>query len=174
MPGRITLTLVGSQELSQRIAQLGQQGEWAAARALYAEGVNLRTDAMDHCPVETGTLKKSHYTSLPEKVGEALVVEVGAGGWAKKYAVYVHERTELRHKVGEAKWLENALKRASSGFTDRLARLMRHFLETQAGPPTPAPGVIQHPLLGPNYRTHPRAKLRRSPLRGRFRFRIGD
>ena len=142
-------------------------------RALYAEAQNIRTSSMEKTPVETGTLKASHYATLPEKVGDSIVCEVGAGGWAKDYAVYVHERTELRHKVGQAKFLETALKEASAGFTDRMARLIRYFLETQAGPPTPAPGVIQHPLLGPNYRFRAQVRLRRSPLRGRFRFRIG-
>ena len=67
---------------------------------------NIKTDAKEHCPWREGILAGSHVV-----VREGLRVEVGAGGPAAPYAVVQHERTDLHHEIGEAKWLENAFNR---------------------------------------------------------------
>lgn len=57
-------------------------------------------------PVETGSLRAGSYT---EPIGglDNPGVEIG---YMAAYAVFVHERTELHHPVGQAKFLETALK----------------------------------------------------------------
>ena len=118
--------------------------------ALYEEGLNVNTRSKELTPVDTGTLRGSTYTTLPEKVGESIVVEVGVGGPAKKYAKWVHELTHLRHRVGQAKFLETALKEASAGFINRIAkRIAYHFT---AGTGYPQKQVIDHPDQAPDLR----------------------
>jgi len=141
----ITFTLIGLDELRRNMEALQPRMEHAVKQALYEEAQELRTDAMEHCPVDTGTLRDSHYATLPEQHGDAIVTEIGAGGPAKGYAIPVHERTELRHKVGEAKWLENAYKRRAAGFTERFASRVKYHFERDSGPPRQAPGVPTDP-----------------------------
>lgn len=141
----ITLTLVGLDELKSSLEALQPRMEHAVKQALYEEAQELRADAMENCPVDTGTLRGSHYATLPEQHGDAIMTEIGAGGPAKGYAVPVHERTELRHKVGEAKWLENAYKRRAEGFAERFGSLVRYHFERNSGPPSQAPGVPTDP-----------------------------
>lgn len=100
----------------------------AFAAALYAEG--LRADARaleeDMAPWDTGRLKQSHYVGPPTEQGSQIIVELGYG---VAYAIYVHERTELRHPHGQAKWLARTLAEVAQGFEARLASKVRRALE---------------------------------------------
>ena len=64
-------------------------------------------------PVDTGDLRGSSYTGKPESNNNSgLKVEVGYERDVlpeNAYSVYVHERTELHHDVGQSKFLETAL-----------------------------------------------------------------
>jgi hypothetical protein len=55
------------------------------------------------------------------KRGKTIVIEFGAGGPSAPYAVYVHERTELWHKIGEAKFMERTLKESAPHWMNRIA-----------------------------------------------------
>ena len=57
-------------------------------------------------PVDTGNLRAGTYTKLiggMDRPGAEI-------GYTASYAVFVHERTELHHPVGQSKFLETALK----------------------------------------------------------------
>lgn len=65
-------------------------------------------------PVDTSALRNSHRIATAE-AGGIFEVAVGCGGIAPSgavvdYAVYVHERLDVRHPVGEAKFLEKAVR----------------------------------------------------------------
>lgn len=142
----ITLKLEGLPNLKKQLdKQVRDRLRNASKSALYEEAQILRTDAMEHTPVDTNALRSHHYATLPEETGNDIVCEVGTGGPAKEYAVYVHERTELRHKVGEAKWLEKAYNRRAAGFKGRFGKLVRRHYERGGGPPAKAPGVPTTP-----------------------------
>lgn len=70
--------------------------------------IKIEAEAMRRTPVDTGHLRRS-------AAGNTVVIKAdnkGATGvvvFTANYAVYVHERTELRHEVGEAKFLEKAI-----------------------------------------------------------------
>jgi hypothetical protein len=55
-------------------------------------------------------------------------VVVGFGGPAAPYALVVHERTDLNHPEGEAKFLENAFYRWRSGWKEKVAADVRQYL----------------------------------------------
>lgn len=93
----------------------------AAAAALYQEALAVDAESVKRTPVDTGRLRATHYVAPPTYTadGERIVVELGNG---TDYAIYVHERTELRHTTGEAKFLQNALNARSAGMLERLAK----------------------------------------------------
>lgn len=59
-------------------------------------------------PVDTGTLRDSGQVHGPTEDGK---VVIGFGGQAQDYALYQHERMDLRHRVGEARYLVRGVER---------------------------------------------------------------
>jgi hypothetical protein len=60
----------------------------------------VKEEAVRRCPIDTGALRKSARVKIRGNEGSI--------NFGMDYAVYVHERLDLRHPVGEAKFLENA------------------------------------------------------------------
>ena len=76
-------------------------------RGLKKGGLLLQRWSQEIVPVDTSALKGSAGT---EATGKGFKTEV-AVFYTMNYAVYVHERTELRHKPGKfAKYLEKPLR----------------------------------------------------------------
>lgn len=103
------MELRGDAALLRALRKAAKDYPGALARALYAEGFDIQSAAMRICPVDVTVLVSSAYTSPP--TGPDAVVEVGFG---THYAVYQHEKTELRHKPGkQAKYLETPVNERS-------------------------------------------------------------
>lgn len=63
-------------------------------------------------PVDTGDLRGSGDIRVK---GKGFKTRIQIGYFEKHYAIYVHERTDLRHKPGkQAKYLSEPLKKAQS------------------------------------------------------------
>lgn len=103
----------------------GAIGELTAA--LYEEQLALDANMVKRIPVDFGRLRASHYAAPPVEVSPGRIV--GENGVGTDYAIYVHERTELRHTTGEAKFLENALKARTPGFAERMAKRVKRNLQ---------------------------------------------
>jgi len=89
----------------------------ALAAAIYQEGFALLAESVKECPVDKGRLRASGYVSPPvDAENPAATV-----GYGTDYAIYVHERTELRHPVGKAKFLSDPMNRRLSGYQQRIA-----------------------------------------------------
>ena len=93
-----------------------------AGRALYEEALIEQKESMARTPVEFGTLRNSHETSLPSYKGDELSVEIKVGGPAAPYAVAVHERLDVSHKAGQAKFLESTLLGSAKYMLQRIAK----------------------------------------------------
>lgn len=94
------------------------------ARAVYefAEGEVLPV-AKERTPVDYGTLRDSGVVSQPKIKGvnqhvDNISVEIGFGGAAAHYAIYVHEDLDAKHEVGQAKFLSSAMDEASGKFVE--------------------------------------------------------
>lgn len=100
----------------------------AAARALYEEGQVIFNKSQELVPVETGALAGSGRVTLPSVNASSVEVEIGYGGAAAPYAIYVHERLDLNHRYpgaknarAQAKFLEQPVLEAAPKLGDRLA-----------------------------------------------------
>lgn len=86
--------------------------------ALAAGGEVIRAAAAPKTPVETGRL-----------VGSAAVVDEGDDAVAVvydgPYARYQHERLDLRHETGQAKYLEMAVIESGQDAVDAMAKVLR-------------------------------------------------
>jgi hypothetical protein len=130
---KLEFKLEGQEQVLSELRRLAAQFPDAAGAALYQEGFAIQARAQDLCPVDEGRLEKTAYTSPPQMLDGQAAVEVGFG---TAYAVIQHERTEFRHRVGEAKFLEKAVNAARAGMLGRLAARIRQNVErgTRAPP----------------------------------------
>mgnify|MGYP000935691953 CR=1 FL=1 len=124
----IHLELKGTREMEKALRKLGDKAEFAMKRALTTEAEKVMAIAKRLTPVDTGALRASGHVQRPVVDKNKIEVTLGFGGSAASYAIFVHERTELRHTVGQAKFLEQPVNEAARGLADRLAQELRREL----------------------------------------------
>lgn len=121
----MNMKFTGDKKLVAEMRRLAREFPNETIAAMYQEGLALQAEAQRRTPVEYGTLRASAFTTIaPSKTK----VEVGFGA---DYAYWVHERTELRHVVGEAKFLINAFHARASGYLERLAGRVRRLVKAR-------------------------------------------
>jgi len=129
-----TVEISGTKEIAKVLRRLGLEAPKAVAAGLYQEAEATMTDAKVLTPVDTGNLRASGHVALPVIDGPVVSIVLGFGGPAGSgnhagqtnpedvgYAVWVHERVEVHHPVGQAKFLETAIQQRSGGVAGRLA-----------------------------------------------------
>lgn len=111
----------------------------AAGSGLYLEGQKIMGASQQEVPIDTGALLTSGQVNLPQPGLGSISVELGygygdavnpkTGEAVTGYAIYVHERTELRHKSPrKAKFLEDPAKAAEAGFAERIGAVIKAAL----------------------------------------------
>jgi len=81
------------------------------------------------CRFDTGLLRSTGRVETENAPGAEAVVKLSYGGnGLAPYAIYVHERLDLHHPVGSAKFLQIPFFEATQGMTERLAASMRQHL----------------------------------------------
>ena len=130
-------SLTGEGKIRKRLKKLERTIPIEVGAALYQEALIITADSMRHTPVDVtttqggGTLRDSHETSAPRWKGKTLQVDIQVGGPAAPYAVIVHERVlapsgkPVRHIVGNAKFLENAVLAAAPTLRDKIAKRIK-------------------------------------------------
>ena len=86
---------------------------------LYQEGELVMARSVRRTPVDTGNLRASAHVKRPETSGGKSTVTVAYG---TDYAIYVHEILTNEHPVGQAKFLESAVKEGMPGFIGRMKK----------------------------------------------------
>ena len=98
----ISFELKGAPELAEAVARMQARATLAVSAAMYQEAEGIMTESKRLVPVDEGTLRNSGFVKQPtmKKYGrgrlmqtEEIVVEMGYGGAASGYAVYLHEGT---------------------------------------------------------------------------------
>lgn len=125
-----SITWTGDDEILKRLERLAGDYPKATAAALYETGLEVHRDAVLLTPVDHGNLRQSAYVAPPRNMQDP-TTEIGYG---TDYAVPVHERTEVYHRVGQAKFLETPIMRLRRVFAERLIRKIRRFVDRGQGP----------------------------------------
>lgn len=120
----VSVRVRGVREVQRTLQKMGKEGKKGIRRFMREEMEMISTDAKKLTPVEHGPLKASGHATSVRIVGGALVGSVVFGGAAASYAPYVHERLDVHHPVGQAKFLTTAVQRRVRGMGTRLAREM--------------------------------------------------
>lgn len=131
------ITLSGDKVIRQQLRRYGEVAVQGLRRGLYQEAEKIMTASKELVPVDTGTLRASGHVQLPVQRGVRVSVDLGYGGPAGRgnlgasnrepvgYAVIVHEKLNVHHTVGQAKYLEVPLQRAKPGMSRRIADHIR-------------------------------------------------
>ena len=126
-------TVTGTDRLIAALQKAGVAARKELGAALYVEGEAIMAKSKPITPIEFGPLRASGHVTLPEDAGQRVVVSLGFGGPSAPYAVYVHERLELRHKPPtQAKYLEQPFREAQTGMEGRLATRIEKRIEAAA------------------------------------------
>ena len=134
-----------AKETAANLRKVGERVPLALASALYAEGHGLIADAMPLTPLRDkmgGSLRASNFVGVPTISGGRATMEVGFGGAATKYALFVHEMTGSNINWSEpgtgAKYLERPFDQLQPKLANNLAQRMAAFLKRNGF--TPAKG----------------------------------
>lgn len=111
----------GIKSLNRKIGSIKNDvGPKAYASSLIKILLSVEAEMIPRTPIATGKLRRSG-------TGNATITKVGVNGakgmvfYTANYAVFVHERTELRHNTGEAKFLQNAILAVAPTINSKLA-----------------------------------------------------
>lgn len=85
----------------------------------------LTASKTTYVPVDLGALRASGFVAPPLQSGTMIAVEMGFGGPSAPYAVVQHEDLTLRHRVGQAKYLEIPFRLITQGSVAVLAMRTR-------------------------------------------------
>lgn len=107
---------------------VGDTADEALGAALYAEANRALNMSRPLVPVDTGVLRGSGVVLQPQRSGSGVRVVMGYGGAAKAYALKQHEELSYRHRVGQAKYLVEGVRRSLPGAEQRIAANIRKRL----------------------------------------------
>lgn len=131
----LTVTVTGGDALVRRLTALASQmGVQSVGAALVAEAEIEMTEAKRRTPVLTGALRGSGHVGGPFVRNGNVEVVLSFGGPAAPYAVSVHERTDVLHRNGQAKFLESVILESAPYLAARVANRIRRGLGSQYGP----------------------------------------
>lgn len=117
----LSLTVTGIQDVQNRLARFGTMAERAMLDALQQEAERILEASQPLVPVDTGLLRS---TGLVVREPDGAAIRYGGFGLAP-YAVPVHFRTDVRHPVGQAFYLQEPFFAATSGMLARLVATLR-------------------------------------------------
>jgi hypothetical protein len=81
------------------------------------------------CQFDTGLLRSTGRVETENAPGPEAVVKLSYGGnGLAPYAAIVHERLDVHHPVGQAKYLQMPFFEATAGMAERLAASIRTHL----------------------------------------------
>lgn len=125
----MSLTLTGDDRLVRIFAEAGRAAPRALVEATMHSAFEMFEDSQMIVPVDTGALRASGQVRPPQVQGARVEVEIGYGGAAAPYGIYVHEDLEANHAPGtSAKYLEIPVAQRTPGWQDEIVRRIEEIL----------------------------------------------
>jgi hypothetical protein len=155
--------VTGAKELLAKLKLFKDRAKAAASAALYQRALQIIALSDSMVPVDTGRLRASHFVGLPDDSGKLKM------GYGANYAMPVHERLDVKHEHGQAKFLETAFDNFASSnaawLREKTVENIRKGIAIKSGgfPTTPESGDLtgaHHEALRMN-RAHDRARRKK-------------
>ena len=110
------MKIVGADRVIRNLSRYASRMSSAMDAAVLQSAEIVKDESQASCPVATGALRDSAVTAS-ESADDVINAAVG---YTASYALYVHERLDVTHVNGEAKFLEKALKSYETRFLPAL------------------------------------------------------
>lgn len=91
---RIEFRIKGLDALAKKLENAAKILESAVGREMYIFAEEVMTASKLVVPVKTGTLMNTGHVELPQSTPQGVIIQLGYGGPAAPYALYVHEALE--------------------------------------------------------------------------------
>ncbi len=127
----LSVKVRGLQEVGRQFNRLPEQVAKDVGKALHKEARDVLEEAAIEVPKDTKALLNSRFVTPPIRSREEVKVICGFGTDSvinprthqptSSYAVAVHERLDVDHPVGKAKFLEDPMLRRASKFEANIA-----------------------------------------------------
>lgn len=137
MPGVrdvIKVDVKGVKEIARNLGIVEDVLVRELGKALFAEARGVIKEANIECPKDTLALSRSRFVTPPIRSKEEVKVICGFGTDSvinpktkrptSEYAIYVHERLDVYHPVGKAKFLEDPVNRLRPKLESNIAARM--------------------------------------------------
>lgn len=90
----VRVRITGQREMAAALKEAGKDARRLVAAAIYQEAERVMADSKQEAPVGVdGVLRASGFVKPPSDTGRRITAELGYGGAASGYALYVHEGT---------------------------------------------------------------------------------
>ena len=113
----VRVDVMGEAELLRNLVMWQKRYPRATSAAVFNEALRIFAESQREVPVDTGNLRASGFIVPTSTRGLKFGVVIG---YNTHYALAVHERTEVRHTVGKAKYLEDPWRKAQGGMLQRI------------------------------------------------------
>lgn len=129
---KIDFSIKGEKELQGNIQHTGLQILLGAKKSLFDEATEIIEESKLEVPVDTGALQGSAYVEYTDdnsvEFGYGRSDAVGSSGVTpQNYMVAVHERLDVYHPNGKAKFLEDPVNRHKQSMENSLISKIRKF-----------------------------------------------
>ena len=115
-----TSILIGDDLLIANLEVLEKDMNKKIAKALFDFGGHIESESVKKTPIDTGELRSRVFNEGPllqkEVYTQVIGYEKHTESFKDQYAVPVHERSNAKHPVGEAKFLEKAIDENASEY----------------------------------------------------------
>lgn len=125
MAGIIVIAVRGIPQVQAGLTAYQAEIREALVQEVAREGEEIMTESKQLVPVLTGALRASGHVLPVAQTPSGVRLTLAYGNSAVKYAIYVHERVELRHPVGMARFLAVPAEIAAEGMAGRIAAGIR-------------------------------------------------
>lgn len=120
------------EEVQERLRKMqlrrGTRVGYAAGEALKECAYGIMAESVREVPVDTGRLRQSARVGKVRYAGMDLAIDLGYG---TDYALAVHERTDVGHKVGKAKYLSDPINRWRPKITEKVGKAVEIALKRE-------------------------------------------
>jgi hypothetical protein len=110
----------GQAGVAAKIRAIAAENRRRAIAAAIAEWTIEMKESQARCPKLSGALSGTHRVMVRVD-GDVIVATITVGGPDAPYAVFVHERLDVFHPIGQAKFLESTILESAPYMPRRLA-----------------------------------------------------
>lgn len=119
MTDKLEVKVIGANEIRSRLKKAGVKIGNNVGAGLIKGGLKLQNLSMKIVPVDTNTLRPTARTT---PIGSGVDIDVIVS-YATDYAVFVHERSDLKHKPGKSsKYLERPMRENGNEIFDAIVK----------------------------------------------------